>query len=272
MGILVGALALAMAVAATVLVVTLGGGGEQAEPTPPPSTASPTPPPLLSPVGLHASVDGVTVLLAWSDPSDGAAPDGFQIHRGTTLLATVPPTTTGYTDKNAAPGKVYSYTVQSTLVDALSPAATVQVNLAKPPLGAARLAGSFDIKSKVVSSSGFQNIQNSNNYGFTFKPKCSSGPCNVGWTIIGLKGISARLTRTGASYAGEDTGDFHVKCSSADTSTTWSLTFHVSQAKAINGVWRASKIVGTIDESSPAQLGCVSSHATETFSGTLVGT
>jgi hypothetical protein len=273
MGILVGAIALAVVVVATVLLVTLGGGGgEQIAQTPPASSPSPSPAALLAPTGLRATLDGVTVLLAWSEPTGGATPEGYQIHRGDTLLASVPITIDAYTDKSVVPGKSYTYSVQSALVDALSPPATVQLVVTKPPLTAARLAGSFDIKAKVSSSSGFQNIKNSSNYGFSFKPKCSSGPCDVGWSIIGLKGISARLTRAGAVYMGQDTGNFHVTCSSANVSTTWALTFHVAQAKGVNGVWRASKIVGTIDESSPAQLGCVSSHATETFSGTLVGT
>ncbi len=271
MGILVAAIVVAVAVVATALLVTLGGGNPQATPTTATSSPSPSPSALLAPVDLQATVDGILVVLTWADPG-GETPEGYQIHRGDTLLATVQLITHTYTDRSAVPGKAYMYTVQSTLVDELSPAATVQVTVTKPSLADARVAGSFDIKSKVTSSSGFQSINKSNDYGFLFKPKCSSGPCDVGWSIIGLKGISARLTRASDTYLGQATGNFHISCGSSNVSTTWALTFHVAQAKAVNGVWRGSKIVGTIIETSPAQLGCVSSHATESFTGTLVGT
>jgi hypothetical protein len=52
-------------------------------------------------------------------------------------------------------------------------------------------------------------------------------------------------------------------------SSTFSVRLKIVAAKSLNGVWRASKLEGTIDQRSSAQLGCVSSGTDESFTATL---
>ena len=267
---LVVAVIVVLALIAGILVLTLGGGGSPVTGSSASPTAGPTPPPLLAPFALTAEVDSVAVVLTWAEPPGGATVTNYVIHRDDTLLQTLPGTSVGYRDNTAVPGRTYTYSVESEAGTELSSPATIDVTVKRPSLAEARLAGSFDVNAKVVSNTGFSSIHMTNNYGFTFTPKCHQGPCPVTWTVIGLKGVKAAMQRSGPTYTVAETGDFHVKCGSSDTQTTWTLTLHVTQGKAIDGVWRALKLAGTIDESSPAQLGCVSSHATETFTASLV--
>jgi hypothetical protein len=48
------------------------------------------------------------------------------------------------------------------------------------------------------------------------------------------------------------------------------INFHVAHAGVIDGAWRATKLVGTLTQSNPSELGCVSSHATMQIIGTLL--
>jgi hypothetical protein len=64
-----------------------------------------------SPVRLTARATHTTVELHWSPSPLGPAPDQYVISNGTTVVATLPRTTTSYTDKGLTPGASFQYTV-----------------------------------------------------------------------------------------------------------------------------------------------------------------
>jgi hypothetical protein len=57
--------------------------------------------------------------------------------------------------------------------------------------------------------------------------------------------------------------------STISMSSTFSVRLKIVAAKSLKGVWRASKLEGTIEQRSSAQLGCVSSGTDESFTATL---
>jgi hypothetical protein len=63
-----------------------------------------------SPVRLTERATHTTVDLHWSPSPLGPAPDHFVISNGTTVVATLPGTTTSYTDQGLAPGTPFQYT------------------------------------------------------------------------------------------------------------------------------------------------------------------
>lgn len=48
------------------------------------------------------------------------------------------------------------------------------------------------------------------------------------------------------------------------------IELKVAKAKAVDGEWLATKLVGTLRQSEVAQLGCVSSQATQALTAKLV--
>ena len=78
------------------ILVAKGGGSKKgaAPATTQPSNVatqapSPTPPPLLAPIAVTSSMDGLAVILSWSEPTGGATVDRFTIYRNTNYLASV---------------------------------------------------------------------------------------------------------------------------------------------------------------------------------------
>ena len=143
------------------------------------------------------------------------------------------------------------------------------VTTPKPPLSQARLAGDFNVRLKFISESGFTTTKGFT-AGWSFKPKCSDGPCDVKWSDLGEKSLRATLHRKGAKYSGEDDGLFFATCGSQRVTSHVVITFTVRKAKGIDGEWRATAIKGTLDHSAASQLGCVSSTATLSIRGNLL--
>lgn len=57
--------------------------------------------------------------------------------------------------------------------------------------------------------------------------------------------------------------------STISMSSTFSVRLKIVAAMSLKGVWRASKLEGTIEQRSSAQLRCVSSGTDESFTATL---
>ena len=57
----------------------------------------------------------------------------------------------------------------------------------------------------------------------------------------------------------------------ANTMPAATFSIRVVKAKAIDGDWRASKLVGTITQYDAPQLGCVTGRATISITLTLIG-
>jgi hypothetical protein len=262
-----------------VYLVTKGGSKTpQSELTTPsgPGTQSPsasvslTPPPLLAPISVTSSMDGLAVTLSWSEPTGGAAVDRFTVYRNTNYLGSVVAPTTTYTDEDAIPGKTYTYEVKAVVGTTESESATLVVSTPIPALSAAHLQGDFNVKPKLISKFGFTSYSADFTLGWHFKAKCSSGPCNVTWTDLGFKDFKATLKRAKANYTGSDSGKFNVTCGSTTITTVLTIDMHVIKAKAINGEWRATKLSGTLTSDQAAQLGCVTSQAVLSITVTLL--
>jgi hypothetical protein len=196
--------------------------------------------------------------------------NSFNVYRNGALQGTSTPPNDTYTDTTVVPGHAFTYEVEAVNGDVTSSRTSVTTKTAVPPLAAARLEGTFNVKATTVSESGFISFQKSFTLGWHFQPKCPSGPCEVVWKDLREKSLTSVLKRSFAKYSGSDSGDFNGRCGSSHTTTTLSISFKVTAAKALVEEWLASKFVGTLNQDSASQLGCVSSHATIHIVGTLV--
>jgi hypothetical protein len=248
--------------------VAVGGrGGKQGKPatTSPPATLT-----LLAPTTLNADVKALAVTLTWSEPAGGKAVERFTITRGGDYLTSVVAPTNTYTDATVIPGRSYTYEVQAVAGDEKSSTITQSVRTPVPSIGQARLAGDFNVVVKLVSQTGFSSYGSRFTVGWHFKPKCGQGPCDVVWTDLGEKSLKATLHRAKAVYSGSDTGDFGSQCGKLSHDSVLTIKFHVTKARAIDGEWRASRLVGTITHYDAAQLGCVTGRATLSMFATLL--
>lgn len=103
-----------------------------------------------------------------------------------------------------------------------------------------------------------------------FRPQCAEGPCNVRWRDLHLKRLRTVLKRAGTRYRGDFTGQFLIECAGSPVTSAIALDLQVDRARLIDDEWRATYLVGTIDHSEAAQLGCGSSEAQLTVRARLV--
>lgn len=257
-----------MIVAGIVAVAIASGGGEE-------TAASSSPSPsrgVGSPVGLTVKADiaPISVMLMWAAPSGKLKILGYLVYRNGTQIGSVPADTTTYTDTNVTPGEAYTYGVVTRGAGFVtSDRASALVEVPIPALSAARLDGVFDVTAKTVSQSGYIGKLGKLRLGWSFRPTCHTGPCGSGWSDVTSRSLGAILARRGANYSGTDQGKFIGHCGRTRTSSTLSIRIRVTKADVVVGEWRATRFVGTLKESHPSQLGCVSGGATFLIRGTL---
>lgn len=241
------------------------GGGGKSSPSGPAST-----PTVGLPVALAATAKAAPlgVTLPWSQPTGEAEILGYLIYRDGTQVGTVPASTTTYVDTNVVPGETYTYEILTRGEGIMrSGRVSAQVEVPVPALSLARLEGSFDVHAKTRSQSGYVGKLGKFTLAWDFEPTCHTGACATRWIDLSNKGLRAILTRRGARYAGSDRGKFTGRCGRVVGTSTVRIKMRVTKAEARGGEWRAVKLVGTMTERHPAQLGCVSGGAT--FSITL---
>jgi hypothetical protein len=271
-----GARAIAIVVVAVVLVagiiavaVASGGGGKTTSTAKPKPAASPRAGPPLGLAGT-AATGSIGVTLTWSAPAGKAEILGYLVYRQGTQIASVPADTTTYTDTNVIPGEAYAYGVVTRGTGILrSDRASATVEVPVPALSTARLDGVFDVSLKTVSQSGYVRKLGKLNLGWSFRPNCHTGPCGVHWADVTSGSLRAILARRGKNYSGTDDGQFIGRCGSARLPSTLSIKIRVTKAEVVVGEWRAVRFVGTLKESHPSRLGCVSGGATFLIRGTL---
>ena len=192
----------------------------------------------------------------------GRRPDieRYAIYRDGHWLTSLTGAETSYSDDGVLPGKEYSYEIEARAKETVAPRVSVSAETPVPSLRAARLAGFFNVKTRFRSQSGYGDYD-APTFGWRFTPKCKEGACDVRWNDLHTKRIHGKLERHGARYRGSYTGDFYMECSSAQVTTSLEIDLKVVKARALNGEWRATRVVGTIDQSEAAQLGCRSSAA-----------
>lgn len=259
----------AVAIVASIAAVALSGGGAKPSGTGSAKGPAASPLALLAPIALAADPGAFSVTLTWAQPAGGADIEGYTVYKDGDRVGEVGAGTTTFTDVRVAPGKDYTYEIEATGGGKATDRVSVSVMTPVPPLSAARLSGEFNIKLKPTTQYGFQSRYTRTTLGWTFAPKCSDGACNVVWRDLFYKGFKTTLVRKGAAYSGSDNGKFDVRCVRTAENTVLTLKFKVTKARALDGEWRAVKLVGTLTQREAPQLGCVSSGVNWRFTGSL---
>jgi hypothetical protein len=260
---------LAVAAAGTVAAfVALGGPSKD-----PAAASSPTPvtsPSILEPRDFTATGHPFSVTLSWTQPEGGTPVQTYVVYRNNSLVDEIPASATTFDDDSVDPGKKYTYELEAKAGALQTRFIRVKVSTPTPRLGDARLEGDFNVKFTFVSSSGFQSTTDNFTAGWHFKPKCTSGPCEVTWTDLTEKTLKGTLERKRDTYTGKDAGMFFATCGSHQVTSSLTITFKVTKAKGQSGKWLATRIEGTVDHFAASQLGCVSSNAKLDISGNLL--
>ena len=256
------ALALLIACAGIVGACSRGNGQESA-------TTAAKPKEVLPPTNFTARAKAMTATLRWGTDPEGAPAERFQIFRNGRKRADLGGTSTSYEDTRVVPGKKYKYEIRTESGGKQSEKVAATVTTRIPPLRTARLEGLFTVNSKVTSSSGFASLPENVTYGWRFLPKCPTGSCRVVWTDRQTK-AKAPFAKSKVTYEGSYTGVFGIRCGSSESTSSVQIEIEVTHARAILGVWRATRFRGTLSTSDYAQLGCVSSRKTEAIIGRFV--
>ena len=211
------------------------------------------------PSDFAAKPAGLSVELSWSPPSE--AVETFALYRDGTSLARLPGARTTYTDTgDVRPGRTYSYEIEAHAGEAVSQRVSVSVEVPTPPLRAARLEGDFSIKTRALSKSGYGEYT-APTFGWSFRPRCGEGACDVLWRDLHENRIHAKLERRGAHYRGSYTGPFTIECEGVGSTSSVTLELEVTAARADGSTWQATRFEGTLSQSEAAQLGCAPSQA-----------
>lgn len=162
---------------------------------------------------------------------------------------------------------------------ALVLAAAAASGPAAPPLSNARLAGDFDVVTKVTAVSGIDTRRGSTDTGtWKLTPTCPAGACNARLRIEYGRFLTtehiARITlkKAGPVYKGQTTTPL-TECNFKDVRGVMTVRLEVTKGEWIDGRWRATRVVGKYDYDAPSTTSgifrCPASHITATVRGTL---
>jgi hypothetical protein len=203
-----------------------------------------------SPVRLTAHPTHTTVDLHWAPSPLGPVPDHYVISNGSTVVATLPGTTTSYTDQAQSPGTSFNYTVVSEWGNYLSgPSAAASGATIAAPLGS-EVPVQVDTTSSPGSSWG--SIVDGYHWDDTWSaaPACVPNSCpTMTMTMsIGPAGtyqnasFSMTLHSSGTGYSGSTTAKV-TECKTSTTEipypNTITLTLTPTSGKVQNGAWAA---------------------------------
>lgn len=257
-----------VAAVAVLLILLLVANGTVA---PPPGEGSPAAEEttIEAPIGLEAAAAAFAVRLRWQPPEGGPPPGGYEVSRDGEQLDVVD--ATEFVDGEAVPGQRYVYEVRSLGPDDLvSTPAKVSVKTRNAPPRTARFEGLFNVRVKVLSTSGYEDAPNSSQTGWRFRPRCRAGRCPVRWFDIHANTFQITLRLKGGAYSGSGSGQLNVRCGSALSSSSVTLNLRPTKAGEVDGEWRVTSFEGTFRHTEPAQLGCVTSSASTSVVGRLV--
>jgi hypothetical protein len=250
---------------AVAAIALLGGGspGPGAGPA-----AAPSPTGLVVANIVATPVSPIEVDLTWT--STGTV-QFFYLYRNGKEIITVAAGSTSYKDNKVAPNHTYTYGIEAadSAGHRSARVETMATSLPPPPLVDARLQGPFIVKARYVSET-FTNksVGQVETLGWKFTPTCPKGACKVRVNLYAPGQTPTFLARKGGDYDG--TGAATIgRCGS--TRVTESLTFaiHVTRARFIGGVWRATAIAGTFKQYSPASFSCAVGSAVQSLTGSL---
>jgi hypothetical protein len=227
-------------------------------------------PTVAAPIALIAEAKPFHVTLKWVQPSEGPAVSGYDVYRNGVLHTSRRSASTTFRDTDALPGQRYRYEIEAFSGSTRSERVAVRVITPKAPLGAARLEGTYDVRAKVESSYGIDDFPARPTFAWSLQPKCQRGSCPVTLRIRGFNDIRVSLARQAARYQGSDSGRFSLQCRGTQATSSVRIELNVEKADTVLGDWMATKLSGTLTQSDAAQLGCVASGATLSFTARLV--
>jgi hypothetical protein len=246
-----------------VLFALASTGDDVAAPTTTPSSATAEPVAEPSPTqNLKAKGRAFEVVLRWSPPAIQMEDARYEIRRNGTFVGYVVPPARRFTDGDVIPGKKYTYAVRvEAPVGTFSDSVAIRVSTPVPPLGEARVAGTFDVRSEFVSKYGYGDYATPG-FGWRFRPKCPTGSCGLSLRDINLEDLTLTLKREGGMYSGSFSGRIGLQCGGTSTVSTGTIELSVAAARVIGSEWRATRLTGALTHRESSQLGCRSSGAT----------
>lgn len=248
----------------------MGGGGEEAATTASAPQATSTveePPAPEPPSGFSAEAAPFAVELTWEPPAEEV--ERYELFRDGARLAIQPGSASTYTDEDVIPGQPYDYQIASATGEVVTTRVKMSTETPVPALRAARVEGTFNVTNKVASKSGY-GTYTPTGFGWVLRPRCAEGPCDVRWRDLHVKRLRTVLKRSGPRYRGDFSGQFIIECAGSPVTSAVELDLRVDKARVIDGEWRATLLVGTLDHSEAAQLGCGYSEAQLTVRARLV--
>lgn len=203
---------------------------------------------------VEADPKPFAVRLSWTAPEGEL--EGIVVLRDGVRVGRAEPADTTFVDDSALPATRYTYVVQSVHDGSFLRSETIRVKTPPASLSLAQLDGVYAIDARNTSHFGLSGVVDNLASGWRFSPVCRQGPCDVTWKDVQGNPLSGRLEHTGVHYEGTGSSEF-AKCGNVSTNGTLTLRFEVVRAESVRDAWRASKLVGTLVERYPAQLGCV---------------
>src|SRR5438034_4085904 len=137
-------------------------------------------------------------------------------------------------DSNVTPGETYTYEIL-TRGEGLFQSSRVatQVIVPIPSLSSARLDGSFDVKFKTTSQSGYDKPLGTLTLVWNFTSMCDEGACDVTVKDFSIKDLKTTLVRHGVHYSGMDASASLGRRGSVPQASPLPLRLHVVQAAAM---------------------------------------
>ena len=264
--IIVGAVLL---VAGGIGAVVASTGDSSASSSPSAAAPSPTVPPPDKPTNVHATAGAFQVRLTWHAGGEGSPPARYDIRRNGDFVGQAKGSATSFTDTDPVPGERYTYTVTAVGPDEQHSVASVTVTTKGAPPGTAALVGTFNVHLHNTANSGFVSFGSTNvNNGWRFVPQCDEPPCTTQMRNINTKKMIVTLKQNGGTYSGSTSVPGLVTCQGHDVTASVTVTIHVTRADAVHDSWQVTKFSGTMSQYASAQLGCTSSSASFTVTGT----
>ncbi|HEX6208458.1 MAG TPA: hypothetical protein VF058_08900 [Actinomycetota bacterium] len=194
--------------------------------------------------------------LRWGAPSAGATADTYGVYRDGTLLENLEAGSSTFVDTTVLPEQEYEYLVRTLSKGVSSEDATVDVETPAAPLALARVAGTYDIRARTTSRSGYDDYPDQQTRAWSLKPRCKEGTCDVVWRDLAGKDQPIRLSRKGPSYRGSGSSRTFALCQGVPATSSVDVALTVEKAKVVKGRWIATRLTGTLHHAESAQLGC----------------
>jgi hypothetical protein len=142
----------------------------------------------LPPSDFAAEAASFSVGLSWAHPPGDAETERYALYRDGSILSTMSGSENAFMDDSVVPGRQYVYEIEARSADAISDRISATAETPVPPLRAARLAGAFNVRTRTLSQSGYVSYQ-APVFGWSFRPRCRAGACEVRWSDLHRKRI-----------------------------------------------------------------------------------